>query len=149
MTEYLTDNFTLEEMVRTNYAALQEKNTQESIPCKSKLVLVCKELQKLRGFLSRPIYVTSGFRCKELNDKVGGPDNSQHLLGEAADFVADGYQDIKGMEFIFWWCANHMDYRQIILEKPEGRKPWVHIGIVNGDGKKERLIYDGGAYKVV
>lgn len=147
--EYLTPNFTLEEMARTKHEDLKEKNLKEAIPYKIKLVLVCQELQKLRGFLSRPVFISSGFRCQELNTRVFGAINSQHLVGEAADFVADGYQDAKGIEYIFWWCANNMDYRQIILERPANRKPWVHIGVSNGDGKKERLIYENGIYKPV
>lgn len=144
--EYLTDNFTLEEMARTSYADLKEKNIKEAIPHKSKLVLVCQELQKLRGFLSRPVYISSGFRCQELNARVFGSITSQHLVGEAADFVAEGYQDSKGIEYIFWWCVNNLNYRQIILERPANRKHWIHLGI--GEGK-QRLIYENGVYKPV
>jgi len=148
--EYLSPNFTLEEMARTSYADLKEKNLKEASTHKGQLVLVCQELQKLRGFLSRPVYISSGFRCQELNAKVFGAVNSQHLLGEAADFVAEGYQDSKGIEYIFWWCANNLSYRQIILERPANRKPWVHIGVINGDGKTgERLIYENRIYKAV
>ena len=145
----LTDNFTLEEMAKTSYADLKEKNLKESVSCKASLVLVCQELQKLRGFLSRPVYITSGFRCQELNARVFSSTKSQHLVGEAADFVAEGYQDSKGIEYIFWWCANNLNYRQLILEKPANRKPWIHLGIYNGDGKKERLVYENGIYKAV
>lgn len=44
-----------------------------------------QRLQKLRNFIKAPIYIVSGFRCKEHNDDVGGVKNSQHLLGNAAD----------------------------------------------------------------
>lgn len=32
-----------------------------------------------------PIVIRSGFRCKKQNRKVGGADNSYHLLGLAVD----------------------------------------------------------------
>ena len=32
-----------------------------------------------------PIIISSGFRCEEVNRRVGGVRNSQHLVGQAAD----------------------------------------------------------------
>ena len=46
-------------------------------------------LQKLRDKLQRPIRITSGYRCKEHNEKVGGATNSLHLTGQAADIACD------------------------------------------------------------
>ena len=48
-------------------------------------------LEQLRLRLDRPIRITSGYRCRNHNGKVGGGHNSQHLLGIAADIVVDGY----------------------------------------------------------
>lgn len=41
--------------------------------------------QPARDAYGEPIFVTSGFRCKELNELVGGVDNSGHQYGEAVD----------------------------------------------------------------
>lgn len=35
------------------------------------------------------IKVTSGYRCAELNEKVGGVESSQHRKGMAADFITN------------------------------------------------------------
>lgn len=48
-------------------------------------------LQVLRDFLNKPIRITSGWRSKEHNRKVGGMRNSQHLVGLAADIRVFGY----------------------------------------------------------
>lgn len=47
-------------------------------------VLVAK-LECARAYFGQPITITSGNRCKEYNEKVGGSPNSQHLYGKAAD----------------------------------------------------------------
>ena len=35
------------------------------------------------------IKITSGYRCAELNERVGGVESSQHRKGMAADFITD------------------------------------------------------------
>jgi hypothetical protein len=47
-------------------------------------------LQVLRDVLGKPIKVTSGYRTKEYNTKVGGVKNSQHLFAKAADIKVKG-----------------------------------------------------------
>ena len=48
--------------------------------------LVDTVLDPLREYLGSPIVITSGYRCRDLNNDVGGSPTSQHLLGLAADF---------------------------------------------------------------
>lgn len=48
------------------------------------------KLQKLRDEIGKPIIVTSGYRTKEYNNKIGGAKNSQHMLGKAADIKING-----------------------------------------------------------
>lgn len=48
-------------------------------------------LEQLREHLgSRPVVITSGYRCEKHNYAVGGVKNSQHLLGNAADILVTG-----------------------------------------------------------
>jgi len=42
-------------------------------------------LDHLRNIINRPIYINSGYRCKEENQRVGGVPGSYHLLGMAVD----------------------------------------------------------------
>ena len=51
-------------------------------------VLVEQLLDPIREAWGAPILVSSGYRCKELNELVGGAKNSHHLLGCAADLIA-------------------------------------------------------------
>jgi uncharacterized protein YcbK (DUF882 family) len=43
----------------------------------------------LRDAYGKPITINSGYRCAELNKKVGGVATSQHTKGQAADCGCD------------------------------------------------------------
>ena len=47
--------------------------------------LVDNVLQPLRDAWKAPLFINSGYRCKELNELVGGVETSQHRKGQAAD----------------------------------------------------------------
>lgn len=57
-------------------------------PCCYKVMLdpiLLKKLVALRQKIDRPIYINSGYRCKQYNDQVEGHKNSYHLFGMAVD----------------------------------------------------------------
>jgi len=54
-------------------------------PLDSKLLYL---LQSLRNKIDRPIYITSGLRCRKYNDSIGGYKYSPHLQGKAVDIHA-------------------------------------------------------------
>lgn len=87
----ITPHFSWEEMTESRTAQLQGI---ENRPGTSEMValerLVKQLLQPLREQFGRPIRVSSGYRCAELNRRVGGVPTSQHLKGEAADCHVDG-----------------------------------------------------------
>lgn len=47
-------------------------------------------LENIRKHFGKPIIITSGYRCKKHNQKVGGVQNSRHITGKAADFYVKG-----------------------------------------------------------
>lgn len=53
-------------------------------------------LNKAREIAGVPFVINSGFRCFENNKKVGGTENSSHLVGCAADIsTPDNYTRFK------------------------------------------------------
>ena len=82
----LTNNFTLEELIKSSTATkLKIKNVPDSAAL-AKLTELCKKiLQPVREKWGNPLLITSGYRCEQLNKIVGGVSTSQHLYGEAAD----------------------------------------------------------------
>lgn len=86
----ISRSFSWSEFEATSHAAeLARKGVRNVIPSfevrDSVLALVRRVLQPLRDKYGKPMKVNSGYRCKELNEIVGGVPTSQHRLGEAAD----------------------------------------------------------------
>ena len=52
--------------------------------------LIDRVLDPIREHWGLPIRVTSGYRCPELNEEVGGVEDSWHMDGCAADITALG-----------------------------------------------------------
>ena len=79
-------------------------------------------LEIVRQQFMRPVYITSGCRCADHNYRIGGSQNSQHILGRAVDFKVKDvepkevyefldklYPDSLGLGLYSSWC--HMDTR--------------------------------------
>lgn len=46
---------------------------------------------RVRDLLGCPIFISSGYRCTDLNKAIGGAANSQHVQGLAADFTCPAF----------------------------------------------------------
>ena len=81
--------FTINELC-ASATALREGIDNRPSKCAYHLlhVLVDQLLDPIREAWGKLIIVSSGYRCKELNELVGGVKNSHHLLGCAADITA-------------------------------------------------------------
>ena len=133
----LTKNFSFEEMYRSDTAqrcGIDNKPQTEEVV--ENLRALCLEvLQPLRDHLGKPVVVSSGYRCKDLNKKVGGVENSQHLKGEAADIkVRDREELIDVMRYIM----DETDFDQLIREK-SGSTEWVHVSHKR-NGNNRRMV---------
>lgn len=94
------------------------------------------------NYLPNPqIIITSGFRCKALNDAVKGSKTSQHMDGSAADFKAKNGQNKALFEVIVDMIEeSEIKVRQLIWEKGDNNNPaWIHLGKYE-DGKQENQI---------
>jgi len=78
----LTTNFNLSEFNKHGFALSETvlRNIQA----------LANNLQILRDEVKKPIKITSGYRSREHNAKVGGVKSSRHITGEAADFKIAG-----------------------------------------------------------
>lgn len=89
--------------------------------------VLLKKLDELRGMLGHPIEVSSGYRCPYWNEKCDGVDNSQHVLGNAADVWSDYATTEKLLEL-----AEKVGFDGIGYYPEEG---FIHVD-VRADGKK-------------
>lgn len=75
-----------------------------------------------------PLFASSFFRSKELNDATPGSSaTSQHMTGEAVDMDCDAYGHGTNEE-IFHFIRDNLDFDQLILEYPDasGKPSWIH-----------------------
>jgi zinc D-Ala-D-Ala carboxypeptidase len=67
-------------------------------------------------------FISSFFRCSQLNTKIGGAKGSQHEKGEAVDIDSNGFNNM-----IFHFIKNNLVFDQLIGEFLTGSEPaWVH-----------------------
>ena len=98
--------------------------------------LVENILQPLRDAWGGPIFINSGYRCKELNEAVGGVETSQHTKGEASDCgVTDPYALAKLLLHM------NLDFDQIVVYPS-----FLHISYKR-DGENRRQVVYAKSYK--
>lgn len=135
----ISKNFTLEEMISSTSAKKYNIDNRPTAEEQRRIVeLVSKLLQPLREAYGKPITVTSGFRCKSLNQKVGGSATSAHMLGYAADTKASNMKEYQ--DFCLKWFKDK-EFDQLIIEYPKnGIASWIHIGLKNTQGKQRKQV---------
>ncbi len=134
----LTDNFTLNELVYSVTAEANKIDNRPNVKVIANLQKLCeKVLQPLRDYLGCPVIVTSGFRCAELNKKIGGKPNSHHLMGYAADFVVPQ----RNLKDVFNWMKSNLPYDQLLFEYNSSGDIWIHVSYVK-DSLNRRMAID-------
>lgn len=93
--------------------------------------LVENLLDPIREQFAVPMIVTSGYRCKRLNELVGGEIDSQHRTGRAVDFYFKGFNGVDMMN-AFYEIGEKFDFDQLIYYK---KRHFIHISY---NGEKNR-----------
>lgn len=98
------------------------------------------------------IRVSSGFRSKELNKKIGGSNTSAHSLGLAADLIPYNGR-LKEFRRFTERFMKDQEFDQCIFEEVDnnGVPKWIHLGLRNGSGKqrKQFMIYKNKSYTII
>lgn len=96
--------------------------------------LVANVLDPLREVWGKPIVVTSGYRCPELNKAVGGARNSHHMQGMAADISTGNKVDNRRL---FQKILDlGLPFTQLIDEKGFS---WIHVSYDTSNLKRQVL----------
>ena len=131
--------FTMNELIKSDTANRLGIDNTPSQAIKQKLSsLIVNCLDPIREIYGKPIIVTSGYRCPELNSAVGGVKNSQHMKGEAADLVPSSGGNLKDLYRAILKFGN---YDQLIFEK----NTWAHVSYTSNP-RRQILYYDGNSY---
>lgn len=129
-------------------------------------------LQKIREHFGKPLHITSGYRCKQHNEAVGGAAGSLHTKGQAADFVIGGVKPleiaryaekigVKGIglygpedgNFVHidtrssksFWYGHRQERRETFSVKEEAAGIYVVTCRVNGMAGVYALVFDRAA----
>ncbi len=128
-------NFKISELIYSEKAIENNINNMPDINSLDNMLnLIYYCLQPARELLNAPMTITSGFRNPLVNRLVGGVNSSQHLYGQAADFI------IKGMtpnQIISIIKTSKIEFDQLINEYDK----WVHISYNKGKNRREILKY--------
>jgi len=93
------------------------------------MLLAEKIFEPIREHFGVPIRISSGYRSKELNAKIGGASSSQHCKGQAIDIDQDA-TSITNKE-VFEYIKDNLPFDQLIYEFGDSSNPdWVHVSYV-------------------
>ena len=137
----LTDHFTLEEAQITTHREIDNTAPMMII---STLMKTALGMERVRACLGdKSVTISSWYRCPELNKVVGSSPSSQHIKGEAVDFITPSYG--SPLAIVRKLAENKILIRfdQLILEHS-----WVHISFNSNPDVKPRgqvltLLKDG------
>jgi zinc D-Ala-D-Ala carboxypeptidase len=137
----LSENLDLGELTRSEAAkrnGISNMPTAEHIENMKKLAT--NIFQPIRENFGVPIFISSGYRSKALNSKIGGSSTSQHSTGEAIDIDMDGSSSGVTNKQVFDYIKDNLDFDQLIWEFGNKNNPdWVHVSY-ESTGKQRKQV---------
>lgn len=136
-------DFDLSDFERSNTASKNHINNHMSLEDqKDYQYLIDNVLYPIRREYNRDIYVTSGYRCKQLNTLVGGVSNSQHRsIGDeaASDITTNNRTENK---ILFELIVRLIQERKIIVDQLINEKnySWIHISVKRVGYNRNQII---------
>jgi hypothetical protein len=136
----LSEHFTLGEMTKSgSHPEVYNIPSHEAIANMKRL---CQWLEVLRKRYNAPIIINSGYRSPQLNKKIGGVANSNHLTGCAVDIR------VSGMEQLIRYAAmlldyaeeSHQDFDELLIEKNRYGAIWLHFA-VRPSGNRRKILF--------
>jgi len=106
--------------------------------CDEQLIseILLDKLEQVREQYSKPIKITSGYRCPDHNKAIGGKPGSSHMSGLAVD-ITPVILTLDDLDLLYEICYNifdnigdgrpknfvHVDVRE---PKPTGKRHWIY-----------------------
>ena len=130
----LTQHFDLSEFVYSETAERKGINNYPDNIAITNLLLLCRDvLEPAREEYGKAMIISSGYRCQQLNNAVGGAKNSQHMTGCACDIVCS---EPRRLFEIFKQQGN---FDQLLWEHA-GKTQWLHVSYKPHGGNREQAI---------
>ena len=129
----ISDHFTWEDVVRSDTAARLGIDNTLPEELKPAAINTSKGMESVRALLGKPIYVSSWYRCLELNEALKSKPTSQHIKAEAVDFTSPKFGTPLEVCSRILKYPELIKFDQLILEHT-----WVHISFSAIPGVKQR-----------
>jgi zinc D-Ala-D-Ala carboxypeptidase len=137
----ISPNLNLAEITRSDTAKRHGiDNTPTAEHLENFKLLADKVFEPIREHFGVPIFISSGYRSKALNDFIKGSLSSQHCKGQAIDIDMDGSNGEVTNRMVFDFIKNKLDFDQLIWEFGTDFNPdWVHVSFVKNGNRKQKL----------
>jgi len=139
----LSKNLSLSEVTYSKTALRRNINNTPTEEHIENLKYVAEKVfQPIREHFGVPIYVSSGYRSKDLNEVIGGSPRSFHSHGLALDLDQDGRNKGVSNADVFYFIKENLQFTELIWEFGDETNPnWVHVAIAPGreDEKKIKI----------
>ena len=141
----LSEHFTLGEMTVSNHKEVYNIPSHEAI---ANLTNLTKWLEVLRERAASPdpskgrgapIIINSGYRSPQLNRKIGGAANSNHLTGCAVDIRTSGMEQAicYAAILINYSKESNQDFDELLIEKNRYGAIWLHFAVRPRDNRRK------------
>ena len=139
----LSKNLSLSEVTYSKTALRRNINNTPTEEHIENLKYVAEKVfQPIREHFGVPIYVSSGYRSKDLNEVIGGSPRSFHSHGLALDLDQDGRNKGVSNADVFYFIKENLQFTELIWEFGDETNPnCVHVAIAPGreDEKKIKI----------
>lgn len=104
-------------------------------------LLAEKIFEPIRKHFGKPIFISSGYRSKALNEATPGSSaTSQHCSGEALDLDQDSAGTGVTNRQVFDFIKDNLEFDQLIWEYGTDNNPdWVHVSY-ESKGKQRKQV---------
>ena len=133
----LSEHFTLGELTKSgSHPEVYNIPSHEAIANLTNLTKWLEILRKTRG---EPIVINSGYRSPQLNRKIGGAANSNHLTGCAVDIRVLGMEQLLRYATILLDYADEskQDFDELLIEKNRYGAIWLHFAVRQKDNRRK------------